>query len=361
MTTTWFPTFRRLLNHQRRVRSFGAPFTTRTQSEALLRIIALAVEQRLPLAPLLQAFAKDQSGVQRRRVQRLAELLEEGCSLPQALEQVSRVLPEDDVLAIRFGSQSGTLSLSLRSLIEDKAHSDSARIDGQLRSALVYPVVVLVVILMIATFLLTKIWPTYQHVLYDFEVTPLPMSSQWVIYGGTLFVYYWWILLGAVFVLTWTFWTERPGRSLRRRLVRPWFDMRSADVLQCLSVVTKAGRPIPGAISTLARYHHDPTLRQKLLFVRNEVEQGADLWDTLQKVKLLTPTEGELMEAAQNVGNRPWAMGQLATCKRRRMCGRLELLRQLVEPAVVVLLGVVVLTICLGGFVPLIKLIMNSA
>jgi type II secretory pathway component PulF len=96
------------------------------------------------------------------------------------------------------------------------------------------------------------------------------------------------------------------------------------------------------------------------LFVRNEVEQGADLWQTLKKVKLITPTEGDLMEAAQSVGNRPWAMGQLATCKRRRMCGRLELLRQLVEPAAVLLLGGVVLTICLSGFVPLVELIMSS-
>jgi type II secretory pathway component PulF len=91
----WFPKFRRLTG-----RRLGAPFTTRTQSQTLLRIIALAIEQRLPLAPLLQAFAEDESGVQRWRIQRLAGLLERGTSLPAALEQVAHVLPEENVLAI---------------------------------------------------------------------------------------------------------------------------------------------------------------------------------------------------------------------------------------------------------------------
>ena len=329
--------------------------------KSLLRIISLVIEQRLPPAPLLQAFAEDQSGIQRRRVQRLARLLEEGSSLSQALEQVPHVLPEEDVLAIRFGTQSGTLSMTLRNLIEDSARLEDVGVNGQLRGTLLYPIVVLLVLLMIATFLLTKVWPVYEQMMSDFGVKTIPTAFQWVTSFGSLFVAFWWIGVGAGLLLIWTFWTEWPGRSLRRRLVRPWFDMRSAVVLQCLSVVTKAGRPIPGAISTLARYHHDPTLRQKLLFVRNEIEQGADLWVTLQEVKLLTPADVALMEASQNVGNRPWAMGQLATCKRRRMRERLELLSQLVEPVGVLLLGGVVLTVCLAGFVPLVKMIMNLA
>jgi type II secretory pathway component PulF len=111
----------------------------------------------------------------------------------------------------------------------------------------------------------------------------------------------------------------------------------------------------------LARYHHDPNLRQKLLFVRNEVEQGADLWHTLRAVKLLTPAEAELMETSEKVGNRPWAIGQLAMCKRRRMRRRLEWLSQLIEPFAVLLLGGVVFTFCLAVFVPLLKMILYSA
>jgi type IV pilus assembly protein PilC len=264
-------------------------------------------------------------------------------------------------ISIRFGTQSGTLSLTLRNLVEDAGCLGDAQMNARLRSTFIYPAVVVIVILMIATFLLTRIWPVYQRLMYDFGVESLPMAFQWVTHGGNLFATSWWLVVGTGLLLAWTLWTEWPGRSLRRGLVRPWFDMRSAVVLQCLSVVTNAGRPIPGAISTLARYYHDPTLRQKLLYVRNEVEQGANLWATLRKVKLLTPAEVLLMEASEKVGNRAWAMTQLATCKRRRMRRRLELLGQLVEPVTVLLLGGAVFTMCLGVFVPLVKMILYSA
>ncbi len=356
---TWFPTFRRLMSRPYRLPAIGAPFTTRTQSQSLLRMIAVASEQRLPLAPLLQAFAEDQNGVQRWRVQRLAGLLDSGNSLSAALEQVGHVLPEENVLAVRFGAQSGTLPMTLRSLIEESGGPENMRMKQRLRNTLLYVAVVVFVIVLIGTFLLLKIWPIYQQLMADCGVESVVF--QWVTQVGDLIASYWFLVMGAGLLLSWILWTDWPGRSLRRGLLRPWFDMRSADVLQNLSVVSEAGRPLPGAISTLARYHHDPTLRQKLLFVRNEVEQGADLWATLRKVKLLTPAEVALMEASAKVGNRPWAMGQLAACKRRRMRRRLELLGQLVHPAAVLLLGGVVFVMFLSVFVPLVKIILYSA
>ena len=78
----------------------------------------------------------------------------------------------------------------------------------------------------------------------------------------------------------------------------PMRDWRSAEVLQRLGAVTAGGRPLPSALSTLARYHFDPAIRHKLLFARNEVEQGADLWQSLATVRLVNPAEATVMEVA---------------------------------------------------------------
>jgi len=353
----WFPNFRRWMSRQTH-----PLFTTRTQSESLLRIIALAVQQQLPMAPLLRAFAEDQSGVQRGRVQRLATLLDEGISLPAALEQVPHVLPAESVLAVRFGTQSGTLSKTLQILVEDSGHSENIRMKERLQGFFIYPAIVILVMMGIVTFLLFKIWPVFERIMDDFDLVPVEsVAYQTVAHVGRFFVAFWWLAVGAGLFLAWILWTEKPGRSLRRILIRPWFDTRSADILQSLSTVSEAGRPILGAISTLARYHHDPTLRQKLLFVCSEVEHGADLWATLGTVKLLTSAEVTLMEVSEKVGNRPWAMAQLATSKRHRIRRRLELLGQMAEPVTVLLLGGAVFTICLGCFVPFVKLILYSA
>lgn len=335
-------------------------FRTSAQSQSLLRIIALAVEQRLPLAPLLQTFAKDQTGHQRGRVERLATLLDEGSSLPAALEQVAHVLPLSDVLAIRFGTQSGTLAATLRDLIDQSGDSEDSRLRQRLRGLFLYEGIVFFVLVMITVFLLVFIWPKLTALMSDSGVER-PMAFKWAVDVGDFFARYWWLVVGPGLLLAWAMWTERPGRFLRRGLVLPWSDMRSADVLQSLSIVAEAGRPILGGISTLARYHHDPTLRQKLLFVCNEVEHGADLWGTLGKVNLLTPTEVSLMETSEKVGNRPWTIAQLATIKRRRLRHRVELVSHLASPIAILLLGGVVFALCLGVFGPLVKMILASA
>lgn len=332
-------------------------FRKYTQSQSLLRILALAIEQRLPLAPLMRAFAEDQSGAQRWRVHRLARLLEGGSSLPSALEQVAGVLPSENVLAIRFGTQSGTLMITMRALIEESESLANVRRVQWLRSTLIYPAIALLVMMGIVTFFMIKIAPAFQKIMQDYGVESL--IFRWAIFVSNLVVNYWWLAAGAALLLAWIWWREWPGRFWRLGWIRPRYDMRSADVLQNLSVVAETGHPIAGALSTLARYHHDPTLRDELLFVRNEVEQGADLWNTLRKVKLLTLAEVALLEAAQKVGNLAWAMAQLAVCKRRRKRSRMELLGQLVEPVAALLLGGLVLAICLMAFAPLLGLIWN--
>jgi type IV pilus assembly protein PilC len=128
-------------------------------------------------------------------------------------------------------------------------------------------------------------------------------------------------------------------------------------VLEKLSVSTAAGRPIAGALSTLARYHFDPAIRNKLLFVRNEVEQGADVWQSMATAGLITPPEVRVLETAERVGNRPWALEQLAAGKERRAMRRLDRLSELLLPMLIVAMGAIVLFQALSVFIPLVKII----
>jgi type II secretory pathway component PulF len=77
----------------------------------------------------------------------------------------------------------------------------------------------------------------------------------------------------------------------------------------------------------------------------------------LRRTKLLTDAEVALMEASEKVGNRAWAMAQLATSKRNRMRRRLGFVSQLAHPLAILLLGGIVLTWTLGFFSPVVELL----
>ena len=146
-------------------------------------------------------------------------------------------------------------------------------------------------------------------------------------------------------------------RLLSAHILRPVAQLRSADLLEFLALATRAGRPLASAISTLARYHYDTPIRQKLLFVRNEVEQGANLWQSLKTVRLITPAEARVMTLDSPIGTPDWTMKQLARAKRIRIAGRIETLFDWLEPACIVLLASAVLLIALALMLSLSQMI----
>jgi type II secretory pathway component PulF len=359
---TQFPTFRRLIGG-RLLWLFPRRRATWGERRSLLRLIVTATEENIPLSQLVEVWAADESTRQRYRLLRLANLLRGGMALPDAVEEVRGVLNDDDILAIRFGVQSGTLAASVRDLLDQE---DPAVVvaSPRWRKTLIYVCLLLLVGVCMVAFLQIKIIPELNKIFGEFNLSA-PRSLQWNTYFATLCVRYWYLIALAVIALWWLVFSSWPGRQLRLRvfdrLLRPLRELRMADVLQKLSVATQAGRPVTGAISTLARYHFDPKLRHELLFIRNEMEQGAEVWQSMAKLGLLSIPEVRALETAERVGNRYWVLKQLALLKKRDSLRRLAHLSELILPFVILLIGAFVLFQALGIFGSLIHLLNSLA
>jgi type IV pilus assembly protein PilC len=327
-----------------------------------MRLIAVGIEEKLPLAPLLEAWSADQRGVQRYRVLRVVNLLSRGASLADALEQVPGVLHEDEILAIRFDAQSGTVTTTIRENVDEESAKSPERPTG-FRSTIMYVCTVMLLGLPVVVFIQMKIMPKLNGILHEYGMG-MPRVTEWSVQLARAFESYGWLAILAVIVFLSSMLFASPGRLLRRaarRLFDPFSDLRSADLLRKLAIATGAGRPMAGALSTLARYHFDSAIRHKLLFVRNEMEQGADLWQSMNDVDLIKSPEVRVMDLAERVGNRSWALTQLAYGKRQRATRRLERLSQFLLPVAVLLMGLFVLIQVLAVFVPVIQIILNSA
>ncbi len=351
---TWFPTFRRLAWPGNR--SFG-------QHRSLLHLIAVATEENLPLAPLVESWAADETGNQRHRLHRLVQLLKDGTPLADAVEQIPGLLRDEEVLAVRFGAQSGALTASVRSMLEESQSAATSRAPHIRQSVLYFCTMGLCGLALVA-FHQTRIVPSLHAILGDFSLRQSLILRRSTQLSGFV-ANYWWLIVLAVFVLLWVTFSARSRRavshSIFARFFRPHREKQSADLLEKLSVAIEFGRPIPGALSTLARYHFDPTIRHKLLFVRNEVEQGSDVWQTMATVGLLTAPEVRLMKTAERIGNQPWVLKQLAFVKKRRGMRSLERWSRFAFPALVISMGVFVLLLAFTVFIPLTQLILDLA
>ncbi len=120
--------------------------------------------------------------------------------------------------------------------------------------------------------------------------------------------------------------------------------------MRSLALAVESGRPLPGALSTLARHHFDTGVRAKLLLARNEVEQGAEPWQSLAEVRLLTTAESSALATASSPSNRVWLLNRLAQWKEDRVAQRRSILISLIHPFAVLLFGLLVLWAGLAFF-----------
>lgn len=359
---SYFPTFRRMFGLQPTAPFVWLWYTTESQRRGLLRIIAVAIEEKLPIVPLLEAWTADERGIQYYRLRRVVRLLKSGTPLADALEQVPGVLQDDDILAIRFDAQSGTVTTAVRELLGDRG-SGMPESQTRFRSTLAYVGIVLLLGFPVVLFLQIKIMPMLRSIFDEYGLQ-FPAVTEWSIKIASVFEKYGWLVILAAIVGLLSMLFARPGRTIRRaagRYIGPWRELRTADLLRKLAIAVGAGRPISGALSTLARYHFDSSIRNKLLFVRNEMEQGANLWQSMCDVDLMTRPEVRVMNLAEQVDNRPWALEQLAHGKSLRATRYLERASQLLLPALVLLVGLFVLVQVLAVFVPVTKMISSLA
>ncbi|QDU56215.1 type II secretion system F family protein [Aeoliella mucimassa] len=350
---SYFPTIERIKH------TLWPQFVSRAQHRTLLRLIATATEQRLPLAPLVQALALDERGRHKLRLHRLAKVLDEGASLPDALEQVVDLLDDEDVLAVRFGYQSGAVSAAVRERLEAEPFM-TPRAKVGIGRIIFYLGVMLLLAVPVAVFMHSSIIPVLMQIFDEFNQKH-PSATDFLAFSADTVVNLWWLILLVLIPAIWVMVSDRRRRALRHklggsffRLLRQW---RTAATLDELSVASEAGRPLPGVISTLARYHYDPYLRHKLLYVRNEMEQGADLWPSLLNCQLLNATEARALETADNLGNRNWVLRQIADIRKHFARQKLERLVAAGVLLVVFALGAFVLLHALGIFLTLSSLL----
>ena len=348
-------------------RYFVEPFTflaNRSRQRALLRLLAAATEKEIPLVPMLDAFADDAAGSWRNDLYQLAGLLRSGLPLAEALDEVPRLLPPDVMLAVRLGAESGSPAAALRAAVRTFAESDRAfRPRGM--GHFFYTWMLLLALFNVVSFLKYWIVPKFKMIFEDFNVR-LPDLTVAIISASDFVVNYFY-LFGPLFFLM--FWASLAiaGNDLLSALdVAPlslfgWlFPRRSVpELLRNLSVVVESGRPLSGAISTMGRYNRSAAFRRQLLYIRNEIEQGVGLWDCLTSTGLLKPSEANLLESATRAGNLAWVLRAIADRIARGHQARIRTLREIVRPAVVLLIGLAVGFVAAGFFLPLVNVINN--
>ncbi len=329
-----------------------------SQQETMLWVLALAAGRGRPCGPAVMALAEQSVGRNRVRLRRVAECLEFGLTLPEALDFVRKSAPAQARVLVRLGHETGALPEALR----DAASSRSAQPPGwqTFGAKIGYLCLVLALMQGIIGFVLYFIIPKFEAIFADFGIslpsvtTAVIRTSQWLTSG---------FLFPVLILLEWLALLYLPFAFAGFAEMKvPFFDRlflrrHSVLILRGLAMVVDAGRPIGAGLKTLADSYPAAWVRERLAGAYLAAEEGHDWIDALHRFGLITRSDGALLESARRAGNLPWALRELAESSARRLQYRLQAIGQVFLTVALLALGGFVGFVAVAYFLPLVQLI----
>ncbi len=328
------------------------------KQQSLLRLLVFAHRQRIDPASLVANLASEHRGVYRWRLRQLAQRLAEGTAVIDALERTPDVLSDETVLAIRYAGQTGTLNVVGQSLI-DRDTETAEQATRSMTATMVYCFGMLLAFGSLLTFLLIAILPQNMRIYQDFQLRPPSAASQLIAVSSFIFDHGP-VLMMTALLLAWLCCSPTSRRFFRRNIASRWFSSseytRSVHLLRLFALTTKSGRPLTSALSSLGRYHFDAGIRNKLLYARNEIEQGTEAWAALAKTHLLSSQEA-LSLAALSRETQAWGLNRLADERQQRIDRRRQRRADRTRTLVILGFAAIVLWLCFAFLDPLAKML----
>lgn len=334
-----------------------------TQQATLLWALATVVEKNLPAATVLDALADDAGKRQRNRLRGLADLLDAGVPLPDALEAIPGLLPPDVLIFVRVGASSGRLAQALREAASRMTRRNELSVN-RAGAGLGYFIGLALVFSAVSSFLMFWIIPKFKEIFGGFG-SELPPLTQHVIEASEFAVEYAYLILPCALVL---FAVAASFVALLDSLhptgyrsggwMTQFFPRLKAPlVLRCLGLAVDARRSTEATLGEICASHPDPACRRLLAAACAEIDAGSEPCATLCRQGLLSRREVAVLLAAQHAGNLGWALRELAASIESRLECRLRLLAEILRPAGLICIGSLIGVFVVSMFLPLVQLL----
>jgi protein transport protein HofC len=337
---------------------------TATQQESLLWALAVAAERGVPLSPAALAFSDQFDTSYRWRAQLLAALLDQGKTLPEALDEVPGLVTREAQVLLRTGWATGTLPKALREAAALRAARQAAW--GSVAGRLAYLIGILMAMQTVGGFVLYFITPKFEAIFRDFGI-PLPQVTiltihvgHWLVGRGLIPVVL--LAVGEVLALVLLLFGLFNVFQWDIPLVDALFRRRHASLLlRALALTIEGGHPVTLGVGVEAEEYPSGWVRRRLRKVRLDVEHGGDWVESLRDHGLISRSDAAVLAAAQRAGNLTWALRETSNSAERRFGYRVQLWTQTLFPVVVLSIGFLVMVYAVAYFFPIVRLIERLA
>lgn len=331
------------------------------------RQLATLIDAGLPLLRGLNVLAKQEKDlVLKTATEKIAESVQGGSTFSEGLAQHPRIFNKLFVSMVKAGEIGGVLELVLTRLAEFQ--EKAAKVKNKVKSAMFYPVTVIVIAIVIVSYLMVAIVPKFQQIFADLlGGRPLPALTQFVIdVSNFVQAYIIWIAL-AVGILAggWIWFSRWPkGRRILDRLtIRiPLFGdlVRKSAIARfsrTFGTLVTSGVPILQALTITSETADNSVISDAIGKVHDSVKEGESIVQPMEASGIFPPMVVSMVDVGEETGQLPDMLLKIAEVYDDEVDNSVAGLTSLLEPIMIVFLAVIVGTIVIALFLPLITII----
>ena len=328
------------------------------------RQLATMIDAGLAMVQSLQALGEQTTNkIMRDVIHDVCARVENGDSFSEALAKHPKAFSRLYVCMVSAGEKGGLLAEILARLATYL--ESTARLRKKVKSAMMYPTVVTIVAILITTFLLVKVVPVFGEIFSSFNAT-LPTPTLYLVNLSDFVKHYliFIVLAAGAGAYGWFYFIKTPGGRLfwdSRRIKLPIFGPIAhkiclARFTRTLASLVRSGVPILEVLQIVSQTVGNVVLEKAIKTAATDIERGESIAAALAKHPVFPTMIVRMVTAGEQTGKIDNMLERISDFLDEEIETTLSGLTSLIEPILIVFLGVVVGGMVICMFLPIFKL-----
>lgn len=286
--------------------------------------------------------------------------IEAGLSISDALRKHPEAFPELYTSMVKAGELGGILDTILERLTNYMESSEALK--AKVKSAMMYPAIVLSICALVTVFLMVFVIPTFKNIFASFGAE-LPLPTQILIDVSDAMKARWYVLVATPYLAYKGF-----LQFYRTPYGHKWVDAKSlgapifgiilkkvavARFTRTLGTLIKSGVPIMQALDTVASTAGNVVIAEAVMLTRESIREGGHLSDPLKKSGIFPNMVTSMISVGEETGALDVMLAKIADFYDQEVDTAVKGLTSLIEPIVIVIMGIIIGTIVIAMFMPM--------
>ena len=329
-----------------------------------MRQMATMVSSGLPLTRALEIMeAQAENPLFKKVIAGVKERVESGQGLADSFRAEEEVFDDITLNLIEAGESSGKLDVILVKLAVELEEKQS--LNSKLKSALIYPAIMLVVIIAVIVLLMLVMVPAMSDIYSEFDAE-LPWTTNVLISLSNFMTSYWWvvILVLAVVILGGKAYLDTPkGKRFSDKIVLYIPILKDvitktqiAEFTRIMSLLLSSGLSILEALDLAAKSLSNSIFSDVILDAKDEVEKGGSLTIPISRSKYYPPLVSSMIAVGEETGKLDTVLEKVAVYYKEEVNTATENLSGVLEPVFLILMGGTIGFIAMAVYMPMFQL-----